>query len=54
MEMLTKSPKDIFDNDRQRPLYKHLFLELFAVGYEELCGKKLLVCNMHKNINMQN
>jgi hypothetical protein len=42
MESLIKSSKRILDKDCQRPLYKHLFLELFAVGYEDFCGKTIV------------
>ena len=42
MQRLIKSPKRILDKYSQRPLYKHFFLELFAVGYEDFCGKTVV------------
>jgi hypothetical protein len=42
MEGLIKSPKSIPDRDSQRPLYKYLFLELFAFGYEDFREKAIV------------
>ena len=39
---LIRSPKSIHDRDCQRPLYKHLFLELFSFGYEDFRGKTIV------------